>query len=88
MGFFSSVLSGEFKFDDSDTNENAKYVAFIEKFWDYAKLESDNIHRRLQLNEHVDAAKIDGYLLMKQLKETNGKVIFPNGGGVSWNKIV
>jgi hypothetical protein len=87
MGFFSSVLSGEFKFDDSDTNENAKYLAFIEKFWDYAKLESDNIHRRLQLNEHVEAAKIDGYLLMKQLKETNGKVTFPNGGGVSWNNI-
>ena len=31
MGFFSSVLLGEFKFDDSDTNENAKYVTFIEK---------------------------------------------------------
>ena len=79
MGFFASVLTGEFKFE-SEMHENQKYQAFLAKFWEYAKKESEIIHSRLKQNEHVEAAKIDSYLLVKQLSETNGKISFPNGG--------
>ena len=79
MGFFVSVLTCEFKFDSNSDGDH--FELFVKKFWQLAKIESDTIHKRLSSNEHIEAAKCDGYQLLKQIKE--GKK-FVNGGGVHY----
>lgn len=84
IGYWAVVLTSMFKsnsenfIDDNNNNQTESENFWQSKFWQLAKHESDNIHKRIDQNEHIENAKFDTALL----EVINSGETFPNGGGV------
>ena len=70
MGYFAVVFNGLFKTSNLNESNYGSDEFWSKQFWDLVKLESDDLHKRVESSELNENAKLD-FLLLDLIEKNN-----------------